>query len=181
MHRILYRPVTKDDIDVVRSLAADIWREYYPAIITTEQIEYMLGLMYSPAVIGEELARGVRWELALDSAAHDHDRPVGFLSFEHDARARTIKLHKLYLVSTLHGRGVGASMLEHVIAAAGSLDAETIWLQVNKRNARAIRSYERAGFAITGQAVVDIGGGFVMDDYVMARPLSRPRLDHRRR
>ena len=47
--------------------------------------------------------------------------------------------------------------------------ARTLMLNVNKHNTQAIRAYEKHGFAIRDAVVVDIGGGFVMDDYVMAK------------
>jgi len=37
---------------------------------------------------------------------------------------------------------------------------------------QAIRAYERYGLAIREAVVVDIGNGFVMDDYVMALNLA---------
>jgi hypothetical protein len=44
-------------------------------------------------------------------------------------------------------------------------------LNVNKRNEVAIAAYSRHGFTIRESVKNDIGGGFVMDDYVMAKPL----------
>jgi hypothetical protein len=41
-------------------------------------------------------------------------------------------------------------------------------LAVNKRNENAIAAYAKHGFAIVESVVKDIGGGFVMDDYVMS-------------
>ena len=43
----------------------------------------------------------------------------------------------------------------------------TIWLTVNRRNERAIGAYRRTGFREVRAQVTDIGGGYVMDDYVM--------------
>ncbi len=54
-------------------------------------------------------------------------------------------------------------------AAAG---AHRLILSVNKRNAQAIAAYKRNGFVIAESVVTDIGGGFVMDDYVMAKGIS---------
>jgi ribosomal protein S18 acetylase RimI-like enzyme len=51
------------------------------------------------------------------------------------------------------------------------LGAPAVWLQVNKRNAGAIGAYRKAGFDIINEAVFEIGGGFVMDDYLMAKML----------
>jgi len=59
-------------------------------------------------------------------------------------------------------------MLQHVRASSAELGASEIRLQVNKQNTRAIRAYERAGFSLLEAVVADIGGGFVMDDFIMA-------------
>ena len=42
---------------------------------------------------------------------------------------------------------------------------------MNKHNAGAIAAYRRLGFAMREEVVVDIGNGYVMDDYVMAKAL----------
>jgi len=44
-----------------------------------------------------------------------------------------------------------------------------LWLTVNKDNADSIAFYRRVGFRIAGSSVMDIGGGFVMDDYRMVK------------
>ena len=63
-------------------------------------------------------------------------------------------------------------MLVHVVALATGRGAREVRLQVNKANLRAQRAYERSGFRRIEEAVFDIGGGFVMDDYIMARPVA---------
>jgi GNAT superfamily N-acetyltransferase len=156
------RPATPADIQTLRTLAGAIWREYYPSILSAGQIDYMLTQMYEPEVIRQEMASDVIWQLAIHA-----DEPVGYLSFDHDKRAETITLRKLYLQPRLHGRGIGRQLIDHVKAAATTAGARTISLRVNRSNARAIRAYEQAGFSISGSLVSDIGGGFVMDDYVM--------------
>ena len=60
---ITIQPATPDDIPALRALARRIWHEYYPGIISREQIDYMLARMYDAAVIREELAQGVAWDL----------------------------------------------------------------------------------------------------------------------
>jgi GNAT superfamily N-acetyltransferase len=82
-----------------------------------------------------------------------------------------MKLHKLYLLPELHGGGLGSRMLKHCADEARRLGAHRLMLAVNKRNHRAIAAYRRNGFAVAEAVVTDIGGGFVMDDYLMARDL----------
>ena len=153
---------TAADIPRLRALADTIWRASYPGIISLAQIDYMLARMYAAEVIRRELAEGVRWELArLDG------EPIGFLSCTHDASQSQLKLNKLYLLPAHHGCGHGSAMLDHVKMLAAELDATRILLTVNKANARALRAYERGGFRTIDSVVTDIGGGFVMDDFVM--------------
>ena len=163
-----FTPATATDIPTLRTLADTIWHACYPGIITHAQIDYMLGRMFAAAVIQRELAAGVRWELA-----HLDGEPIGFLSCTHDAMQQLLKLNKLYLLPAHHGRGHGRAMLEHVKTFAVELCATRILLTVNKANARALRAYERAGFRTIDAIVTDIGGGFVMDDFVMECALPR--------
>jgi ribosomal protein S18 acetylase RimI-like enzyme len=44
---------------------------------------------------------------------------------------------------------------------------------VNKKNQKAIRAYERAGFAVAESVINEFGDGFVMDDYRMTVPCAR--------
>jgi hypothetical protein len=70
--------------------------------------------------------------------------------------------------STAAARG---ALIAHVEAAARGDGARTLILNVNKRTAKAIAAYRACGFATREAVVADIGGGFVMDDYVMAKAI----------
>ena len=68
--------------------------------------------------------------------------------------------------------GLGRCMLGHIEQRARDLRCHVLWLQVNKRNTGAIAFYGAAGFEVVREAVFEIGGGFVMDDYLMATSLN---------
>lgn len=157
---ISIRPATEGDIPLLRALADRIWHACYPGMITVEQIRYMLGWMYAPERIAEEMRRGVRW------AVVESDSPIGYLAHERDADG-VVHLHKLYLDPAWQGRGVGQRMLQHVSEHARREGARSIELRVNRGNARALAAYARAGFRIERSLVADIGGGFVMDDHLL--------------
>jgi GNAT superfamily N-acetyltransferase len=158
-----FRHAEHADIATLRALAEKIWRACYPPIIGMAQVEYMLEMMYSEEVICREIEDGVRWELALHAGA-----PIGFLSLSPELNARA-KLNKLYLVPELHGTGRGQQLITRALELAATLGARELWLQVNKRNERAIHAYTRAGFRVDREAVLKIGNGFVMDDFIMSR------------
>ena len=74
-----------------------------------------------------------------------------------------------FFLPELQGKGIGRGALAHVLESAGRLEAKTVWMQVNKRNDRAVAAYQKAGFRIAKEAVFEIGGGFVMDDFLMEK------------
>lgn len=164
---LAFRRATAADIPLLRDLAHRIWHACYPGIITVEQIDYMLGWMYSPEKIADELATGVHWELTTFNGAD-----AGFLALT-CPDAAPAELHKLYLLPELHGHGHGQAMLRRAFDIAASHGCPELHLRVNKGNTRALRSYERAGFSIIDSLVADIGGGFVMDDFILARTIDR--------
>jgi len=150
-------------------LAAVVWRAHYPGIISPEQIDYMLAKMYALETMREEiLQRAIRYERLLVG-----DEMAGFAAHGPTEQPRQFKLHKLYLHPAWQSRGLGSLLLAHCERAVSELGADRLVLTVNKRNAKAMAAYQRNGFVITDSIVVDIGGGFVMDDYVMAKELRK--------
>ena len=57
-------------------------------------------------------------------------------------------------------------MIDEVIKIAKSNQQKGVFLNVNKYN-NAQFFYEKLGFTITKDEVIDIGNDYVMDDYVM--------------
>ena len=160
---------TEADLPAISKLAGVIWRAHYPGIISTEQIDYMLGKMYSLETLRAEVRSGICYECLLVG-----DEFVGFASYGPTEQPDIFKLHKLYLDTDRHGRGFGSMLLHHCEREAGKLGARRLMLTVNKRNGKAIAAYQRNGFSIGDSVVADIGGGFAMDDFVMAKDLTPP-------
>jgi ribosomal protein S18 acetylase RimI-like enzyme len=158
------RPADAAEIPALRALAERIWRNSYAALLTPKQMDYMLAWMYSPETIAREMADGVIWE----TAWRGQER-IGFHSCTPESEAHRFKLNKLYVLPELQGLGFGQQLLRRVHALAAEGGAREVWLQVNKQNTRAIRAYERAGYTVERAAVFEIGGGFVMDDFIMVR------------
>ena len=152
-----------EDIPTLRALADRIWRASYAAMISREQMAYMLEWMYAAETIRREVSEGVFWEIV-----RLEGEDAGYLSVTFGADG-SAKLHKLYLLPELQGKGHGQAMLAHIFAVASERGMREVRLQVNKGNVRAQRAYERYGFGHIEEAVFDIGGGYVMDDYIMAR------------
>jgi len=160
-------PLAEDEVDALCALAAEIWRRHYPPIIGAAQTEYMLAQRYAPQTVRAELARGGVW---WDTLAED-GTIVAFASSFAEEGGRAMKIDKLYVHPERQRVGYGGALIEHTCERAGRLGCKRVLLAVNKRNATAIAAYRKHGFEIAESLVKDIGGGFVMDDYVMEKRL----------
>jgi ribosomal protein S18 acetylase RimI-like enzyme len=156
-----------DELPEVQRLAAVIWRAHYPGIITHEQIDYMLERGYALATLGGFLEAPDR---GLELASVDGEI-AGFAAWYVTERAVEAKLDKLYVLQSRQRSGIGGRLIACVEGHARAAGARTLMLNVNKNNTQAIRAYEKHGFSVRDAVVVDIGGDFVMDDYVMAKPI----------
>ncbi|HET6492932.1 MAG TPA: GNAT family N-acetyltransferase, partial [Burkholderiales bacterium] len=65
----------------------------------------------------------------------------------------------------------GGCVIAHVCERARGLGCSRVVLAVNRNNCNAIGAYLKHGFRVRGSQIKDIGGGFVMDDYLMAREI----------
>ncbi len=150
----------------ISALAAVIWRAHYPGIITPAQIDYMLARSYAVDTMRRELENGVTWFRALVDGALRCFASVGPTDL-----ATEFKLHKLYVHPDHQRQGLGTALLKECESTARAHGATTLMLNVNKRNASAIAAYLKRGFTVRQSIVADLGGGFVMDDFVMAKRL----------
>ena len=158
-------PLAAVDIAPLSALVREIWHQHYPGIITVKQIEYMLEQRYSPDMIRAEIESGAtRWVKLLVNGELG-----GFASYETDEARRAVKFDKLYVHGLFRGKGCGAALARHVEQAACAVGCDQVYLQVNRNNFDSIAVYRRLGFEVIDEVKTDIGGGFYMDDFVMAK------------
>ena len=162
---IAFSAVAPLDAELIESLARDIWPEVYADIITPDQIDYMLGMMYDPEVIrGEILEKGIRYLLV-----HLGEESVGFAAFGPLRNGEVCFLHKIYVKPERQGGGIGTRILREVERQIRDGGGAGLELRVNRNNESAIGFYRRNGLEIVKEDCADIGGGFVMDDYVFRK------------
>jgi len=167
------RPVHPADYPAIRQLAEEIWPEVYASIITPAQIDYMIERMYARETIAREVQQeGIRYEwITL------HDEKIGILSYGPVRRGVPCFLHKLYVTPSRHGRGIGSAALRSLLEQLEKAGSSHLDLRVNRKNESAIRCYQRNGFEKVAEDCLEIGDGFVMDDFVMSHPLNGDKLD----
>lgn len=154
------RLLEREELSVVKSLAFDIWPRVYDYMISSEQIAYMLSMMYNLDKLQQQWGEGVKFVVL-----EVEGMPQGFVSFEE--KADCIFLQKLYLRPEMQGQGFGKKMLQVAVDFAIDLKKLSIELTVNRNN-KSLEFYMSQGFQIKEEKDFDIGGGYFMNDYILS-------------
>lgn len=153
---------TGADISAIVSLADEIWREHYTALIGDRQVSYMLDKYQSESAVKEQLAGGYAYYII----ENDGDA-CGYFAVV--ACERDLYISKLYVEKRLRGSGIGHRAVGFIEALAKKSGFITLSLNVNKANTSSIGAYKKFGFGIIREEKIDIGGGYFMDDFVMEK------------
>lgn len=157
---------TCDEIGRLVILAADIWNEYFPSLIGQPQVDYMLQKFQSESVISNHMQDG--WQYYFIIAGN---KPVGYIGIYQDKQSQVVELSKFYVQAMSRCQGIGKMALTQLIENEILPKMKRISLRVNKDNRIAISAYQRMGFNKIAEDVVDIGNGFVMDDFIFEKSL----------
>ncbi len=150
------------EADALLAFAAELWPRVYSFMISPEQIDYMLKMMYAPEVTLAQIKSGTDYFWI-----QSDDQKAGFVSFGPIDSDGSCELHKLYVDPDFQREGLARQTLGEIRAIATAAGAQNFRLRVNRTNTPALAFYEAMGFTKEGQDCADIGGGFVMDDYLL--------------
>ncbi|CAI6059702.1 GNAT family N-acetyltransferase [Cohnella sp. JJ-181] len=153
------------DAATVAALAEEIWHEYYGALLSREQIVYMVDKFQSADAIADQIATQ-GYEYYLMQAGGEN---VGYLAVKEEGGK--LFLSKLYVLKAHRGQGYASRAMAFITGLCRERGLDALWLTVNRHNDGSIAVYEKKGFAKVREQVADIGNGYVMDDYVMEKEI----------
>lgn len=157
---ISFKTASEKDIPLIHKLGEKIWRAHYPSIISENQIEYMLKMMYSDENLKLQFQKGQKFTLI-----YLEQEAIGYFSIS-EKTTHHFFLHKFYIDTTKHRKGIGNTAFEYLLKN-NCPNFKTITLQVNRRNIKAVNFYFKKGFTIDRAENFDCGGGYTMDDFFM--------------
>lgn len=152
--------ITDNHFRKVETLAREIWEEHYIPIIGEAQVAYMLDKFQSVAAMQKQVEEGYEYFMIKEG-----EELVGYLAFKE--KQDELFLSKVYVQSEMRGKGLGKAAIEFVKEQVAQRGLKQIRLTVNKFNHGSIAAYLKMGFVKTRELVMDIGEGYVMDDYEM--------------
>ena len=153
------------DYELIQSLAYSIWPSWYASIISLDQIEFMLRVLYSPEALMAQESSGQHLYLAMENG-----NPIGFTGLTRHPEAK-LKIDKLYLTESARGKGFGFRMIEFAENEAKKANSNRIFLNVNRFN-DSFDFYKKVGFEVT--EILDIPfGPFWLNDFILEKRIGQ--------
>ncbi|HHV86697.1 MAG TPA: GNAT family N-acetyltransferase [Petrimonas sp.] len=158
----------KNHIKDIQDVSDVAWPHTFKEVLSPGQIRYMMDWMYSNESLQEQMdVKDHHYFLA-----KENDKFLGYMSIQHNCEnTGKTKIHKIYILPDMQKRGIGKQLLNTAINEARKQSNTAIYLNVNKYNENAIGFYKKSGFFLVKEEVIDIGNGFVMDDYVFEKEI----------
>ena len=161
----MIRAASIDDIPAIRGMAEVVFRKTYRDILSPEQMEYMMDMMYSE----ESLVR----QMTTERQKFLIDPGKGYVSFRYDGLTEDgrerFHLEKLYVMPEFQKSGLGKELFGKVCELVRSFSSGHPRIELNvNRNNPAVSFYEHLGMKRDRSGDFPIGHGYFMNDHIMA-------------
>jgi diamine N-acetyltransferase len=165
--RLKVRAAEEADVPAISALAKRTWADAFGSSVSSEDRAAELEKTRSEEYFRSALAADTILVAELDGDL------VGYVQFgdvripEVEAQPCDQGLHRVYVETDLHGRGIGRELVNAALAHPRLAAARRVYLAVWEKNANAIGLYESLGFRTVGTTRFTVGSGEVAEDLVM--------------
>lgn len=145
--KVVLTSVQKEDQPILYSLMDEVYRSGY-RYIWTDDGDWYVNLIYNPHTLFKELKRAITHYFFVEVSG----QKIGILKYDFPFSPREVeipnamKLHRLYLHSDFHGKGIAKILMDHCENVARQNGLEAIWLEAMECQQQAIRFYKKMGF-----------------------------------
>ena len=157
---------TDTQVREIADLAKVIWNEHFTPIIGKDQVDYMVEKFQSYPALKEQISEGYEYYQIFSSG-----ELCGYTGIRPGEDNRLF-LSKLYLKKESRGHHLATGAFSFLKEICRERGYSAIWLTCNKHNDNSLGVYRHFGFEIIDTQEADIGGGFIMDDYIMEYKIS---------
>lgn len=163
---IKIRKLELGEMALVQAIAHDTWPNTFKEILSKEQIKYMLEWMYNIQTLEKQFKAGHQFYVA-----EKEGKELGFIGIEFNHPDKnTAKIHKIYILPEAQGFGLGKLLIQKAIEISKEKGLTELMLNVNRFN-KAVAFYRYIGFNVVKEEDIDIGEGYLMEDFVMSLPI----------
>lgn len=164
---INFRHAAIEELYKVRQIAFATWPDTFGTMLPAAQIDYMLNLIYNDDSLCQQAKQGHQFILA-----EKDGKAVGFCSYEINYETcGYFMIHKLYLLPSLQGLGIGTQFLNRLTEIAKQSNKLVLRLKVYYLNIKAIRFYVKHGFRKAGTEITQFINNYPILDFVLIKDL----------
>jgi ribosomal protein S18 acetylase RimI-like enzyme len=157
------KKIAPEELAIIQEIAHKTWPDTFRNILSVTQIDYMLEWMYNLDTLSNQVKSGHEFYVF-----EEKNIVLGFIGIEpFHPDPDSLKIHKLYVLPESQGLGVGKQLIEKSKEVAFENGISNLVLNVNRFN-NAVEFYTHLGFTVVKEEDIDIGNGYLMEDYVMS-------------
>jgi ribosomal protein S18 acetylase RimI-like enzyme len=156
------------DATALASFAAKTFHDTYAHYNDPADMEYYIGKYFTPEQIAGEIAEEKTFFVLVMAG----EAIAGYAKLKWGKRPvdggyqKDLEIARFYAGKEFIGQGIGSLLMERCLSFARKEEADAVWLDVWKRNERAIKFYEKWNFRIAGEWQFILGKD-VQDDFIM--------------
>lgn len=160
---IIIEKINYQELNRIQHLAEKTWEPTYKSILSREQLIYMFDKMYNLKTLSERIKEGSEFYII-----KENNSDVGFTEIIY--KKEELYISKIYIDPAFQKKGYGERLIEFIIQKGKEFEKKQLSLNVNRYNP-AIGFYEKLQFKIIDTIDIEIGNGYLMEDYIMKKEL----------
>lgn len=157
--------ISKKELNIIQKIVFETWPVAYGEILSEAQLNYMLDKFYNLASLEKTIEEGHRYFVYFEN-----EIPLGFLGVQAGLKPDSMKIHKLYVLPQNQGKNIGFKLFQHAENLTKLMNLKRLFLNVNRFN-KAKQFYEKLGMNVCKVEDIDIGSGYLMEDFVMEKEI----------
>lgn len=157
------RTASEQDLQRVQEILRDTWHATYDEIYGVVKVQEITENWHSMKRL-----KDMRHTPLSEFLVADNGTVIGGMAYA-TQKEKTISLHQLYVHPDFHGGKTGLHLLIEI--ENSFIDADTIKLEVEEKNARAIKFYEAFGFKKIGETQDCGEDGSGIPAIIMEKPI----------
>ena len=133
------------DLEIVRYLLWETWKETYSKFIPSEDLETFFAEHYS----SEQMKELFKDQNVTGFVAETDEIIAGFEKLFFDNEKQRLYVHQLYTLPVYQGIGIGTQLLGLAAEHAAAHGFDTVWIGVMVPNEPSVAWYKKFGFEIS--------------------------------
>jgi diamine N-acetyltransferase len=162
------RPWQQDDLEVVRYILWETWKESYSSFIPVDDLLAYFNDHYTAKILAEQFS-----DTKVIGFVAEYDNVIaGYEKTYYNEEENRLYVHQLYILSVYQNLGLGKKLMKSAAERAKSMGLDKVWLGVMVKNESAVAWYEKMGYEVVENAPFTMGKTTV-DHFIGFVPITR--------